>query len=77
MLKGLTDTDIKLLIAFAHNNMNATETSRQEYLHRNTIDYHLKKVKCVTGLDPYNFYELIQLMELAGVIALQCKHFKK
>jgi carbohydrate diacid regulator len=76
MLTRLTETDIKLLIEFANNNMNVSQTSKHEYLHRNTIVYHLKKVKRMTGLNPFNFYELIQLMELAGVITIKCKYFK-
>lgn len=77
MLKKLTDYEIETLIAFADNNMDASKTSRHQYLHRNTVVYRLEKVKRVTGLNPFNFYELIQLMELAGVITIQCKHFKR
>lgn len=77
MLKKLTNYEIETLIVFADNNMDASKTSRQQWLHRNTVIYRLKKVKRVTGLNPFNFYELIQLMELAGVITIQCKHFKR
>ena len=77
MFKKLTDTDKDILISFAENNMSASETARKQYLHRNTIVYHLERVKSKTGLNPFNFYQLVQLMELAGVISLQCKHFKK
>ena len=77
MFKKLTDCEIKTLIEFANCNMNASETGRQSYLHYNTVIYRLKKVERITGLNPFNFYELIQLMELAGVITIQCEHFKR
>ena len=76
-LKKLTDTDMKILIGFANNNMNASKIAKQLYMHRNTVMYHLEKIKMTTELNPLNFFELIQLMELAGVIHLQCKYFKR
>ena len=36
---------------FFENNLNVSETSRQMYVHRNTLVYRLDKVKKLTGLD--------------------------
>ncbi|MBE7033340.1 MAG: PucR family transcriptional regulator [Ruminococcaceae bacterium] len=36
---------------FFENNLNVSETSRQLYVHRNTLVYRLDKVKKITGLD--------------------------
>lgn len=36
---------------FFENNLNVSETSRQLYVHRNTLVYRLDKVKKMTGLD--------------------------
>ena len=46
-------------------NMNIGEVSRQLFMHRNTVTYHLDKVKRQTGLDPRRFYDLIELVKLA------------
>ena len=36
---------------FFENNLNVSETSRQLYVHRNTLVYRLDKVRKITGLD--------------------------
>ena len=77
MLRKLKDVDIEAFIEFAKYNMNAAETARHLYRHRNNIEYHLKKVERVTGLNPFRFYDLIQLLQLAGVITIQCDCFRK
>jgi carbohydrate diacid regulator len=45
--------------------MNISKTAKKLYLHRNTITYHLNKIKETTGLDPFNFHDLVKLMKLA------------
>ena len=62
MKEKLTDRDVEVVLAFAENNMNASKTSRLLFFHRNTVDYHLCKVKRNTGLNPYNFYDLMKLI---------------
>ena len=36
---------------FFENNLNVSETSRQLYVHRNTLVYRLDKIQRLTGLD--------------------------
>lgn len=40
---------------FFENNLNVSETSRQLYVHRNTLVYRLEKIEKVTGLDIRTF----------------------
>lgn len=40
---------------FFENSLNVSETSRQLYIHRNTLMYRLEKLQKVTGLDVRNF----------------------
>lgn len=47
--------------AFFENNLNASQTSRKTYLHRNTLNYRLDKVQRLTGLDIRNFYDAVAL----------------
>ena len=66
MFEKLTDMDIKILIAFADNDMNSSKAGRQQYMHRNSINYHLERVKEKTGLNPFNFYDLVKLLKICG-----------
>lgn len=44
---------------FFENNLNVSETSRQLYIHRNTLVYRLDKLQKTTGLDLRNFDDAI------------------
>lgn len=61
----MTKLDAQAVLTFADCNMNAAEASRRMYMHRNTVIYHLDKVKRETGLDAQNFYDLIKLVGMA------------
>lgn len=59
----LDERDAEIILALAHNNMNVSDTARDMFMHRNSICYHITKVKRVTGLDPMNFYDLHKLVK--------------
>ena len=65
MTAELTDVDIQVVLTLANHNMNVSETSRSLYMHRNTVVYHIEKVKELTGLDPTNFHDLVELVQMA------------
>ncbi len=44
---------------FFENNLNVSETSRQLYVHRNTLVYRLDKIEKITGLDLRKFDDAI------------------
>ena len=44
---------------FFENNLNVSETSRQLYIHRNTLVYRLDKLQKATGLNLHNFEDAI------------------
>jgi DNA-binding PucR family transcriptional regulator len=48
--------------------MNVCAAARRLYTHRNTLEYHLSKVKEETELDPHVFYDLVRLVEIAKEI---------
>lgn len=62
----LTDLDIQTILVFAKNNMNVSKTAQELFFHCNTIRYHLEKVERVTGLNPFKFYDLVELVFMAN-----------
>ena len=60
--KSLDDFDAETLstiVKFFENNLNVSETSRQLYIHRNTLVYRLDKLQKLTGLDLRAFDDAI------------------
>lgn len=49
------------LKSFFANNLNISETSRNTFVHRNTLVYRLDKIKKLTGLDARNFEDAISI----------------
>ena len=47
----LDDETLNTLDKFFENNLNVSETSRQLFVHRNTLVYRLEKIQKSTGLD--------------------------
>ncbi len=50
-LDSLDQETLYTIQKFFENNLNVSETSRQLYVHRNTLVYRLDKVRKITGLD--------------------------
>ncbi len=64
VLHGLTmdqfdEETLTTVNKFFENNLNVSETSRQLYIHRNTLVYRLDKLLKMTGLDLRNFDDAI------------------
>lgn len=56
----LIDPETMLTIKkFFENNLNVSETSRQLFVHRNTLVYRLDKIQKLTGMDLRNFDDAI------------------
>ncbi|NLZ71976.1 MAG: PucR family transcriptional regulator [Clostridiaceae bacterium] len=52
---------------FFENSLNGSETSRQLFVHRNTLVYRLDKVEKITGLDLRSFDDAV-LFKLASMV---------
>lgn len=61
----LSEDRCKIILSLADNKMNVSEVSRQLYMHRNTVVYHINRIRQITGKDPLNFYDLYRLVILA------------
>lgn len=53
---------IKTLQIYINCNLNANETANQLIIHRNTLNYRLAKIHKLTGKDPKNILELVELV---------------
>ena len=49
--KEIDEEILSTVQKFFENNLNISETSRQLYVHRNTLVYRIEKLQKVTGLD--------------------------
>ena len=57
----LDEETLSTLEKFFDNNLNVSETSRQLFLHRNTLVYRIEKLQKATGLDVRNFDDAMTL----------------
>lgn len=57
--------DVRIVLAMAAYDMKISEVARAVFMHRNTVLYHLTKIKAQTGLDARRFYDLVKLLKIA------------
>ena len=77
--KSPDDFDEETLITinrFFDNNLNVSETSRQLYIHRNTLVYRLDKLQKTTGLDIRLFEDAITF-KIALMVVKYMKYIEK
>ena len=60
----ITGREAEIIVALADNSMNVSDTARNTYLHRNTVEYHIAKIRKKTGLNPKCFYDLCKLIQM-------------
>lgn len=53
---------VSTVYKFFENNLNVSETSRQLFIHRNTLVYRVEKLKALTGLDVRVFDDALTFM---------------
>ena len=61
----MNERDAEIILAMAEHSMNVSEVGKKLYIHRNTIHYHINKIKKETGLDCRCFYDLCELLPSA------------
>ena len=58
----MTPLDKEIIKGMADHNLNISAVAREIYLHKNTVEYHIKKVQHETGLNARKFYDLAELL---------------
>lgn len=61
----MTKQESKIIIGLAHHGLSALRVAKSLNYHRNTIYYHVKKIRKETGLDPYDFFDMQKLYPMA------------
>ena len=61
----MTEYEKEIILAYAKNNMDVCKTARFMYKHSNTVRYHLDKMHNKYGLNPYIFFDLVELVKIA------------
>lgn len=55
----MTAQDAEIILAFADNNLNVSQTAKAMSYSRSAVVYHLEKIKDETGLEPMNFWNMV------------------
>ena len=61
----LTPVRCRIILALANNSMRVSRAAQAIEMNHSTLLYHLKWIKAITGKDPMNFYDLIDLVRMA------------
>lgn len=61
----LTDADKAVIIALCNNDLNTQRAAKESHYHENSIRYRARQIKTKTGLDCRNFFDAVQLLEIA------------
>lgn len=70
---SLDDETLATISKFFENNLNVSETSRQLFVHRNTLVYRLEKLEKTTGLDIRTFDDALTF-KIALMVASYMKY---
>ena len=62
----MTEFELKVVKMIADCDMSLQMAANKLYVHRNTLTYHIKKIKQRTGLDARRFYDLLKLLDFAS-----------
>ena len=64
----LTEYQARVIAALAENKIVVTDAARQLNFHRNSVVYHIGKIREATGKDPMNFFDLCELLMAANKV---------
>lgn len=61
----MTQSEKRIIIGYAENDMNLSRTARNIRYHPNTIRDYFPRIAKKYGLNPKKFYDLVELVEMA------------
>ena len=60
----LTPVRCRIILALADNGMIVNRAAKAIEMNHSTLMYHIKLIKAITGKNPMNFYDLIDLVRM-------------
>lgn len=72
-LGALNQTDLDLLKSYFENNQSLKITSQNLYIHKNTLQYRLERIRQITGFDPRNVNDAAVLIAAIKLHSLMQK----
>lgn len=63
--KTVNELEREVVLALADSRMNLTNAAMAMHKHRNSLIYHIGKIKRKTGLDARDFHDLCKLYAVA------------
>lgn len=64
-MKPLTMKQAQVILALAECDMRPAKAAVVLHHHKNSVEYHIEKIRKSTGLDPKSFYDLCKLVKMA------------
>ena len=61
----MTKREAEVIVGLAQNDLNITKASEKMQYHKNTLLYHINKIKESTGANPKYFYDMCKLLPMA------------
>lgn len=58
------DRKREIILAMADCNLSIAAVAEKLHFNRNNIVYHMNQIKKKTGLNPRNFYDLVELLKM-------------
>ena len=65
-IQELQEIEQQILQTLADNNINKAKTAKELFMHRNTLEYRMNKIREKTGLAPCIFWDLVELLGLTA-----------
>lgn len=67
----MTKIEAEIIVGLAENNLNIAQTAQNMRCHRNTVLYHINKIRQETGTNPTCFRDMHRLLSMAEKV-LNC-----
>ena len=61
---NITPLRCAVILAMAESNLNVSAVARKLGMTRYNVGYHMSRIIDITGKDPSNFYDLVELVYL-------------
>jgi sugar diacid utilization regulator len=61
----LSEREIEILLGMARNILSVKRTADSLFFATNSVIYHANRIKMKTGLDPTDFYDMVELLKMA------------